>query len=93
MRIVIDGVEYSVSTRARAWPLLSYLQRLSSPGSLEEAERFGDDLERVVDRILEICVSPRPVSDDHKPRLLLALLRAEDRVVREASQLAENFRV
>lgn len=91
MRVVIDGIEYSVSTRAKAWPLLTYLQRLSSPGSVEEAERFGEDLERVIDRILEICVSPRPVSDEHKPRLLLALLRAEDRIVREASQPAENF--
>ena len=87
----IGEEEYEVRTRAKAWPLLAYLQRLTSPRSAEEAEKLGEEIERVVDRIMELCVSPRPSSDEHKAKLLMAILRAEDRIVREAGELAENF--
>lgn len=91
MKIVIDGVEYELETRAKAWPLLSLIQRLTSPSSLEEALRMGEELEKIVDNILEICVRPFPERPEHKPLLILALMKIEDRAVREAYRLVENF--
>ncbi|MEM1517993.1 MAG: hypothetical protein QXI27_02150 [Nitrososphaerota archaeon] len=92
MKIVIDDVEYELETKARAWPLLSLIQKLTSPSNLEEALKMGEELERIVDKVLEICVKPFPDRPEHKPLLIIALMKIEERAVRDAYRLVENFR-
>ncbi len=92
MKITIDNVEYEIETRASAWPLLSLIQRFTSPSSLEEALKSGEELEKLVDKVLELCVKPFPERPEHKPILIIALMKAEDIAVKEAIKLVENFR-
>lgn len=65
--ITVDGREYRVKrVDPFLQPYLAYFSKLVSetPNSLEEAEKASEELRRVVDRVLEVCVEPMPPEEE-----------------------------
>jgi len=55
----VNGREYTVKLRARAWPYLQVLAR-----ALTDAPPAEDRLELAERKVLELCVEPYPEGDE-----------------------------
>jgi len=65
--LTVNGREYRIKrVDPFLQPYIAYFSKLVSetPQSLEEAERASEELRRVVDRVLEVCLEPMPPEED-----------------------------
>ena len=74
-------------------PYIAYFSKLVSetPQSLEEAEKASEELRRVVDRVLEVCLEPMPPEEDRFDAFL-ALMSFIAEVGEERTTYIKRFR-
>lgn len=94
MKVKINNVEYEIKTPARAWPLLALIDdlRLNAPKTLEEAEKRGEQLEKALEKLISICVSPTPPPNLWMQFLSFITMQIA-KELRETTELFDKFHV
>ncbi|MEM0456106.1 MAG: hypothetical protein QXI01_00025 [Nitrososphaerota archaeon] len=93
MKVKVGDVEYEVRLTVKAWPLLAFIddRRLNAPRSAEEAVKKGEELEQAMEKLMDMCVTPKPPRELWS-KLLGIINIEENRQLKEAIELYEKFR-
>lgn len=93
MKIKLDDIEYEIRLTVKAWPLLAFIddRRLNAPRSVEEAVKRGEELEQAMEKLMDMCVVPKPPRELWG-KLLGMINIEENRQLKEAIEFYEKFR-
>jgi hypothetical protein len=93
LKVKLDDKEYEIRLTVKAWPLLVFIddRRLNAPKSAEEAIKRGEELDQALEKLMEMCVAPKPPKELWG-KLLGIINIEENRQLKEAIELYEKFR-
>jgi len=93
MKVKLNDEEYEIRLTVKAWPLLALIddRRLNVPRNAEDAIKRGEELEQALEKLMEMCVAPKPPKELWN-KLLGIINMEENRQLKEAMELYEKFR-
>lgn len=93
LKVQIDGIDYEIRTTPKAWPLLALIDdlRINASKDVDDALKKGEVLEIALERLMDLCVSPKPPKNLWlKFFILINAIDAD--AIKEAKEIYDRFR-